>query len=86
MKKLVLVVISLAVMFSGCTGVVSGHTYTKDDVKVIYKVVKEGVVTFVSEEQIKKLHLDTTDKFIVGTYKLVEGNDVKLELEKDTLK
>lgn len=61
---------------TGCTGAVSGMEYPKGSSTIFYEVLRNGVVTFMSEEKIKALQLDKADAVIVGTYKLVtEGND-----------
>ena len=77
MKRLTIALaIAGSLCFSGCVGVISGHNYTKKDLVVIYKVVKDGVVTFMTPEQIKRAKLDKVDIVIKDTYKVVRKNDV----------
>jgi len=73
--KLILALIA-TLYLAGCVGAISGHNYTKKDLVVIYKVVKDGVVTFMTPEQIKKAKLDKVDVVITDTYKVVRKNDV----------
>ena len=77
MRKLTIALaIAGSLYFSGCVGAISGHNYTKKDLVVIYKVVKDGVVTFMTPEQIKQAKLDKVDVIIQDTYKVVRKNDV----------
>jgi len=73
--KLVLALIA-GLYLTGCVGAISGHNYTKKDLVVIYKVVKDGVVTFMTPEQIKQAKLDKLNVVITDTYKVVRKNDV----------
>lgn len=76
MKRLsIALAIAGSLYFSGCVGAISGHNYTKKDLVVIYKVVKDGVVTFMTPEQIKRAKLDKVDVVIQDTYKVVRKND-----------
>ena len=40
MKKVILAV-STVVMFSGCTGMVTGHVYTAEEIKQIREIAKD---------------------------------------------
>lgn len=75
MKKII-ASIALIFMFTGCVGLVTGHEYTQDDFTIMYQVVKDGVVTFMTPEQIKRAKLDKVDLVVTKTYKLVEKNAV----------
>ena len=66
-----------AFLLSGCTGIITGHEYKKEDLVIVYKVVKNGVVTFMTSEEIKEAELDKTDLFVTDSYKLL----TKTELE-----
>ena len=76
MKKVFILIGLMAIMFSGCAGLITGHEYTKGDFVIMYKVVKKGVVTFMTAEQIESLKLDKADVLVTDTYKIVEKNDV----------
>ena len=65
------------VLLSGCTGVVTGHEYSKKDFVIMYKVIKGGVTVFMSKEDIEKAKLNKVDIVITDSYKLIEGKDVK---------
>ena len=78
MKKIVLLIIA-AFLLSGCTGIITGHEYKKEDLVIVYKVVKNGVVTFMTSEEIKEAELDKTDLFVTDSYKLL----TKTELEQE---
>ena len=41
-------------LLSGCTGIITGHEYKKEDLIIVYKVVKNGVTTFMTPEEIKR--------------------------------
>jgi len=74
MKKLTGIILAgiFALSLSGCTGWISGYEY---DVAKVYKVVKGGVTTFMTEEEIKEKNLDKAGYVIEGGYKIVkEGN------------
>ena len=68
-----------AFLLSGCTGIITGHEYKKEDLVIVYKVVKNGVVTFMTPEEIKEAELDKTDLFVTDSYKLL----TKTELEQE---
>ena len=71
-----------AFLLSGCTGIITGHEYKKEDLVIVYKVVKNGVVTFMTSEEIKEAELDKTDLFVTDSYKLL----TKTELEQEKVK
>lgn len=75
MKKIIFGTVCVLV-FTGCTGLITGHEYSRDDLKVMYKVTKSGVTTFMSMEQIQALKLDKANIIVTDVYKIVEGNDV----------
>ena len=66
-------------LLSGCTGIITGHEYKKEDLVIVYKVVKNGVTTFMTPEEIKEAELDKTDLFVTDSYKLL----TKTELEQE---
>ena len=74
--KTVLASITLALVLGACAGAITGHEYTKQDFVVVYKVIKSGVVTFMTPEQIKKAKLDKLDVVVTDTYKVVSKNAV----------
>jgi len=74
MKHLLMVGV-LALLFTGCTGVITGHEYSKKDFVIMYKVVKSGVSTFMTTEDIEKAKLDKIDIVVTDTYKLVNPNE-----------
>ena len=74
--KTVLTSLVAMVMLSGCVGVITGHEYTSADAVVMYKVVKSGVTTFMTQEQIANAKLDKLDVVVTDTYKLVQKKDV----------
>jgi len=59
-------------LLSGCKGYITGYEYKPD---VVYKVVKNGVTTFMTEQEIKDKKLDKANDVIIKSYKLM-GNDV----------
>lgn len=67
-----LIAISAITIFTGCTGIITGHEYTKSDLVVVYKVVKAGVTTFMTREQIEEARLNKVDLYVTDTYKLIE--------------
>ena len=73
----------LLIFLSGCTMKEEGLIGNKTGINytIVYKVVKSGVVTFMTPEQIRLARLDKADLVITDTYKLVEeselGNDVE---------
>lgn len=76
MKKIILLIgCVFALMFSGCTGIITGHEYTKGDLVIMYKVVKNGVTTFMTQEQIEAAKLDKADLYITDSYKLVTPDE-----------
>ena len=79
--QMITMVVLSAVLWTGCVGLVTGHEYTKQDGVVLYKVIKKGVTTFMSVEDIEKARLDKIDILVTDTYKIAEGNDVPTALE-----
>ena len=75
-------IFAFTIMFSGCTGIITGHEYKKEDLVIVYKVVKNGVVTFMTPEEIKEAELDKADMFVTDSYKLLTPQE--LEQEKGT--
>ena len=61
---------------TGCTGIITGHEYSKTDLVVVYKVVKSGVSTFMTPEQIEEAKLQKIDLYVTDTYKLVTPDEV----------
>ena len=66
-------------LLSGCTGIITGHEYKKEDLVIVYKVVKNGVVTFMTPEEIKEAELDKVNILVTDSYKLL----TKTELEQE---
>ena len=66
-------------LLSGCTGIITGHEYKKEDLVIVYKVVKNGVVTFMTSEEIKEAELDKTDLFVTDSYKLLTPQELAQE-------
>ena len=83
MKKIVLLIMA-AFLLSGCTGIITGHEYKKEDLVIVYKVVKNGVVTFMTSEEIKEAELDKTDLFVTDSYKLLTKSELEQEKVKET--
>lgn len=79
MKKLLIgCIFAIFALFalSGCRGLITGYDYSKTDLVVMYKVVKNGVVTYMSEEEIAKAKLDKLDVIVTDTYKIMEASEV----------
>jgi len=86
-KKTLVGVVSIAVAFclAGCSswymvenGVVkSNFTGNSYDAKTIYRVLKGGVTTYMTAEDIKAKGLDKINDVVITTYKLSQGNDVE---------
>ena len=70
-------------LLSGCTGIITGHEYKKEDLVIVYKVVKNGVVTFMTSEEIKEAELDKTDLFVTDSYKLLTQTELEQEKAKE---
>ena len=68
-------IISFIILFSGCTGLVTGQKYDVDDAVIAYKVVRGGVTTFMTVEQIESYHLDDLDDVSTKSYRVLKGND-----------
>ena len=68
MKKLltILLVASIAILFSGCYTSFGQKIYDKR--VIVYKVVKKGVTTFLTEDEIKTLKLDKASTLIEYAY------------------
>ena len=82
MKKItymLVTVFAFTIMFSGCTGIITGHEYKKEDLVIVYKVVKNGVTTFMTPEEIKEAELDKTDMFVTDSYKLLTPQELAQE-------
>lgn len=83
MKKIIVLVISLF-LFTGCVvtnennevvgykGIISGATYKTESLERIYKVVSKGVVTFMTEQEIKDANLDKVDSMIKYSHSVTE--------------
>ncbi len=76
LKKLIASVL-LVGMFTGCTGVITGHEYSKKDFVIMYKVIKGGVTVFMSKEDIEQARLDKVNIVVTDSYKLIEGKDAE---------
>ena len=70
----ILFIISLATL-QGCTGIFTGHQYSKKDLIPVYQVIKNGVTTFMTQEEIEKAKLDKIDIVVTDTYELVNPLD-----------
>ena len=70
-------------LLSGCTGIITGHEYKKEDLVIVYKVVKNGVTTFMTPEEIKEAELDKTDLFVTDSYKLLTKTELEQEKAKE---
>ena len=78
MKKIVLLIIA-SFLLSGCTGIITGHEYKKEDLVIVYKVVKNGVVTFMTPEEIKEAELDKVNILVTDSYKLLTPQELAQE-------
>ena len=78
MKKIVLLAF-ISLILSGCTGIITGHEYKKEDLVIVYKVVKNGVTTFMTPEEIKEAELDKADLFVTDSYKLLTPQEFAQE-------
>ena len=78
MKKIVLLIIA-SFLLSGCTGIITGHEYKKEDLVIVYKVVKNGVTTFMTPEEIKEAELDKVNIFVTDSYKLLTPQELAQE-------
>lgn len=71
--KTIIVAIAISISMSGCIGFITGYNY---DLVKVYKVVKMGTTTYMTEEEIKELRLDDTAYVIESGYEIVEmGNE-----------
>ena len=68
-----------AFLLSGCTGIITGHEYEKEDLVIVYKVVKNGVVTFMTSEEIKEAELDKVNILVTDSYKLLTPQELAQE-------
>ena len=82
MKKIVLLIMA-AFLLSGCTGIITGHEYKKEDLVIVYKVVKNGVVTFMTPEEIKEAELDKVDLSVTDSFKLLTKTELEQEKAKE---
>ena len=82
MKKIVLLIMA-AFLLSGCTGIITGHEYKKEDLVIVYKVVKNGVVTFMTSEEIKEAELDKVDLSVTNSFKLLTKTELEQEKAKE---
>ena len=82
MKKIVLLIMA-SFLLSGCTGIITGHEYKKEDLVIVYKVVKKGVVTFMTPEEIKEAGLDKVDLSVTDSYKLLTKTEFEQEKAKE---
>ena len=72
-----------AFLLSGCTGIITGHEYKKEDLVIVYKVVKKGVVTFMTPEEIKEVGLDKADLTVTDSFKLLTKTELEQEKAKE---
>lgn len=82
MKKIIKLVLISAVVclgLSACTGVITGHEYKKEDLVVAYKVIKNGVTTFMTQEEIEQAKLDKANMFVTDSYKLLTPQELAQE-------
>ena len=82
MKKITYMLVTIfafTIMFSGCTGIITGHEYKKEDLVIVYKVVKNGVVTFMTPEEIKEAELDKVNILVTDSYKLLTPQELAQE-------
>ena len=70
-------------LLSGCTGIITGHEYKKEDLVIVYKVVKKGVVTFMTPEEIKEAGLDKADLTVTDSFKLLTKTELEQEKAKE---
>ena len=72
-------IFAFTIMFSGCIGIITGHEYKKEDLVIVYKVVKNGVTTFMTPEEIKEAELDKVNIFVTDSYKLLTPQELEQE-------
>lgn len=75
----------LMVFFVGCTGPITGLEYTKKDFVLVYKVIKNGVVSFMTPEEIAEAKLDKIDMIVTDTYKVVRPEDLQTVQEVENI-
>ena len=66
-------------LLSGCTGIITGHEYKKEDLVIVYKVVKNGVTTFMTPEEIKEAESDKVNILVTDSYKLLTQTELEQE-------
>lgn len=69
--------VSALAFVTGCTGIITGHEYKTSDLVPAYKVIKNGVVTFMTPEQISAAKLEKLDLYVTDTYKLVAPSELE---------
>jgi len=76
MKKLVLTVICLGLLFGGCTGAITGKQYEKEDVETIYSIGKGAIKVYGSDKS--KDTLRPIGNTVEDVYETVtnEGNEI----------
>lgn len=79
MKKLILMslIFCFSLSFSGC--ITSTGQAIWDSRVSVYKVVKKGVTTFMTEEEIKALQLDKASTVIEYAYSIDKETGKKIE-------
>lgn len=94
MKKIVLLMIVSAIIFTGCAvtnennevigykGFITGTTYKTGSLVRVYQVISKGVVTFMTEEEIKQANLDKLDTVIKYSHSINEGKLINEEVVK----
>jgi hypothetical protein len=81
-KLLVAILFILGLVgLQGCTGVFTGHEYSKKDFVIVYKVVKNGVTTFMTPEEIEAAKLDKVDIVVSDSYKLLNPEELEIYRE-----
>ena len=79
MTYMLVTIFAFTIMFSGCTGIITGHEYKKEDLVIVYKVVKNGVTTFMTPEEIKEAELGKVNIFVTDSYKLLTPQELAQE-------
>ena len=86
MKKIIMLTMSIVLLisgFSGCVGPITSHQYKLEDAKIIYQITKDGVTTFMTEEEIKEKGLDKTNLAVTKWYKTIEDAKETKEMKED---
>lgn len=93
MKKIILLIVSIF-LFTGCVvtnennevigykGLITGATYKTGSLVRVYQVISKGVVTFMTEEEIKQANLDKLDTIIKYSHSINEGKLINEEVVK----